>query len=58
MFYDAGGILRSLLTSWTSVQEQDAFAQAAGDQSWFRTDDLLRLAAFLDERLGSGGDVK
>lgn len=49
MFFNAEGRLRSLLVSWTSLQEQDLFAQAASGRSWFRTDDLLMLAALLRE---------
>jgi len=62
LFFDADGRLRSMLASWTSVAEQDEFAQGAAGRSWFRIDDLLRLRAVLDE-LGvpgrrGGGRVK
>ena len=56
MYLDSRGRLRSLLTSWTDVRPPDLFATAAGDRSWFRIDDLLSLAALVDE-LG-GGNVK
>lgn len=55
MYFDGQGRLRSILTSWTSLAAADAFAQASGDRSWFRPDDLLRLAALLDE-LSTGHD--
>jgi len=44
MYFDGQGRLRSILTSWTSLAAADAFAQASGGRSWFRPDDLLRLA--------------
>jgi hypothetical protein len=49
MLFDAHGRLRSLLAAWTSLAEQDAFAQASAGRSWFRIDDLLKLRALLDE---------
>ncbi|MBT2305357.1 Y4bD/Y4pK family protein [Variovorax paradoxus] len=49
MFFDEDGHLRSLLASWTDVDEPDAFAHAAAGQSWLRTDDLVRLRALVDE---------
>jgi hypothetical protein len=49
MYFDSRGRLRSLLTSWTDVQSPDAFAQAAGERSWFRVDDLLRLRVLINE---------
>jgi hypothetical protein len=49
MFFDAHRRLRSMLTSWTSLAEQDAFAQASAGRSWLRIDDLLKLAALLNE---------
>ena len=62
IFFDAHGHLRSMLASWTSLAEQDAFAQGAAGRSWFRIDDLLRLRALLDElgvsKRGGGGGVK
>jgi len=62
MFFDAHGRLRSMRTAWTSLAEPDAFAQAAAGRSWFRVDDLLQLAAVLDQiqppRRGKPKDVK
>jgi len=58
MFFDAHGRLRSMLTSWTNVAEQDAFTQASAGRSWFRIDDLLKLRALIEELGGtshSGG---
>lgn len=52
MYYDKQGKLRSILTSWTSLAEQDLFAQAARGRSWFRVDDLLRLCAQIAELKG------
>ncbi len=49
MFFDAHGRLRSMLTAWTSLAAQDGFAQTAAGRSWFRVDDLLQLAALLDQ---------
>ncbi|UUZ65485.1 Y4bD/Y4pK family protein [Polaromonas sp. P1-6] len=48
-FFDEDGRLRSVLASWTNVDEPDAFARAAGSRSWLRTDDLVRLRALVDE---------
>lgn len=48
-FFDEDGHLRSLLASWTDVDEPDAFTRAAAGQSWLRTDDLARLRALVDE---------
>ena len=58
MFFDAKGRLRSLLTSWTDVQEADAFGRASAGRSWFRIDDLLRLRALLDQVDGGVRRVK
>jgi hypothetical protein len=55
VYFDAKGRLRSMLTSWTDVGQQDAFMQASGGRSWFRPDDLLRLSALLSQLGGGGG---
>lgn len=52
MYYDAKGRLRSVLASWTDVPKADLFAQASAGRAWFRTDDLLRLCALIDEFAG------
>ena len=57
MYFDAHKRLRSVLASWTDVPAPDLFAQASGGHSWFRTDDLLRLRALVDDLLGAC-DVK
>jgi hypothetical protein len=49
MFLDAHGRLRSMLASWTSLADEDAFAQVSAGRSWFRIDDLLKLAALLGQ---------
>lgn len=49
MFFDTQGRLRSMLTSWTSLADEDAFGQASAGRSLFRIDDLLQLAALLEE---------
>jgi Family of unknown function (DUF5372) len=49
MFFDAEGRLRSLLASWTNVDESDVFAQAAQGKSFLRPDDLADLAGVIDE---------
>ena len=51
MFFDSHGRLRSMLTSWTSLADRDAFAEVSEGRSWFRTDDLLKLRELLDEAL-------
>ena len=59
MFYDEEGRLTSLLASWTDIDPGDSFAQASGERSWFRTDDLRRLRSMIDELLENGApDVK
>jgi hypothetical protein len=55
MFYDSEGQLCSMLASWTDVHEQDLFAQASTDRSWFRTDDLLPLCSLIGEIKGGLG---
>jgi hypothetical protein len=55
MYYDGKRRLRSILASWTSLAEQDLFAQAAHGRSWFRVDDLLRLCALIVELRGRKG---
>ena len=52
-FFDEDGHLRSLLASWTNVDEPDAFARAAAGRSWLRVDDLARLRALVDEVRGA-----
>jgi hypothetical protein len=49
MYFDAQGRLRSILPSWTSARDEDLFTQASAGRSWFRPDDLLHLAAVLEE---------
>ena len=48
-FFDEDQVLRSLLASWTDVDEPDAFSRAADGRSWLRADDLVRLRALIDE---------
>ncbi len=48
MYFDAAGRLRSVLTSWTNLEEPDLFATASNGRSWFRPDDLLRLSTLLE----------
>jgi hypothetical protein len=52
LYFDSQGKLRSMLVSWTSLAEQDLFAQTSAGRSWFRVDDLLRLAAQIAELKG------
>ncbi|MCB1947162.1 MAG: hypothetical protein KDF55_16695 [Thauera sp.] len=47
MYFDGRGRLRSMLTSWTNLANDDLFRQVSAGRSWFRTDDLLALAALL-----------
>jgi hypothetical protein len=49
MFYDAHGRLRSLLASWTNVDEPDVFTQVAAGRAFLRPDDLADLTALIDE---------
>ena len=49
MFYDAAGRLVSMLSSWTNIDEADVYTQGNAERSWFRTDDLCKLRALLDE---------
>lgn len=49
MFFDAQGRLRSLLASWTDVDEPDVFTKVAEGKSFLRPDDLADLAALIDE---------
>ena len=49
MFFDAQGHLRSMLATWTSVDEPDAFTQCSAGRSWLRVDDLAHLRALIDE---------
>ena len=49
MFYDADGKMVSMLSSWTNIDQVDAYAQSDGGGSWFRTDDLRNLRALVDE---------
>ena len=56
MFYDAAGRLRSLLASWTDIDEPDVFTKIAAGRSFLRPDDLAALAALIDEvERGHGG---
>jgi len=58
MYYDNQGQLRSMLTSWTSLHEQDSFMAASAGRSWFRIDDLLRLRALISPiRLDQDGGM-
>jgi hypothetical protein len=49
MYFDARGRLSSMLLSWTSLGCCDLFAQASACRSWWRPDDLLRLADLIGE---------
>lgn len=49
MYFDTAGKLRSILASWTSLAEEDAFIRVSAGRSWFRTDDLLRLNRLVAE---------
>ena len=52
MYFDAKRKLCSIPASWTSLAEQDLFAQTAAGRSWFRVDDLVRLCAQIAELKG------
>ncbi len=49
MFFHHQGRLRSLLASWTDVDEPDAFAQCSVGRSWLRVDDIVHLQALVEE---------
>jgi hypothetical protein len=55
IYYNAQGRLCSMLASWTSLALQDAFSLASAGRSWFRVDDLLNLAALLQDAREEGG---
>ena len=42
-YYDAGGIVRSMPASWTSVAPVDPFVEVAAGRSPLHIDDLLAL---------------
>jgi len=48
-FFDEDAVLRSVLASWTDVDEPDAFTRAACGRSCLRVDDLVHLRALIDE---------
>jgi len=48
----------SLPLSWTDAYEPDAFAVKASGRSWFRTGDLVRLAALVKEMMQEKKDRK
>ena len=58
LYYNLQGRLCSMLVSWTSLAPQDAFALASAGRSWFRLDDLLNLAALLQDAKNDGGSVR
>ena len=58
MYYNAQGRLCSMLVSWTSLALQDAFALASAGRSWFRVDDLLNLAALLQDAKKDGDSAR
>jgi hypothetical protein len=49
MYVDAQGRLRGMLLSWTSLGGGDLFTQASAGRSWWRPDDLVRLAALISD---------
>ena len=49
MFFDHQGRLRSLLASWTGVDEPDAFTQCSAGRSWLRVDEIVHLQALVEE---------
>jgi hypothetical protein len=49
MYFDAQGRLRSMLMSWTNLAEEDPFLGTSAGRSWFRPDDLLKLAVLIGE---------
>ncbi|WP_277813129.1 DUF5372 family protein [Aromatoleum aromaticum] len=49
MYFDSRARLRSMLISWTNLAGDDLFSQISAGRSWFRTDDLLKLAALLED---------
>jgi len=60
MFYDVHGRLRSLLASWTNIDEPDVFAQVSEGRSFVRPDDLADLSTLIEEiaRVGASRIVK
>lgn len=49
MHLRCAGPSRSMLESWMSVAEEDAFTQASSGRSWFRPDDLVQLSVLIGE---------
>jgi hypothetical protein len=49
MFYDTKGRFRSLLASWTNIDQPDVFTKIAAGKSSLRPDDLVALAGLIDE---------
>lgn len=43
-YRDDRGHLHGIPTAWTSLEPVDPLAEVAAGRSWFRADDLLRLA--------------
>ncbi|MDP2871233.1 MAG: DUF5372 family protein [Bacillota bacterium] len=48
-FEDDGGCMRSVPVSWTSTAARDPFVTVAGGRAFFRTVDLLRLVALVQQ---------
>lgn len=47
-FYDAQGHLRALAATWTDAVAQNPFVVVAGGRSYFRVEDLARLAELVE----------
>lgn len=48
-FLDEAGYLVSIPIAWTDAAESDPFLEVSSGRSWFRVEDLLRLAGLLEE---------
>ncbi len=55
---DANGTTVSVPLGWTDAGETDAFALIASGRSWFRIDDLMRLAPLVEGLLIDSGEAK
>ena len=58
LFEDGEGRIRWLATAWTSVAAPDPFVTLSGGRSYFRIEDLLRLARLMMELFPPEGTCK
>ena len=49
-FHDAQGRLSAIPRDWTDLAQPDPFETIAAGRSWFRMEDLLELAHWIERR--------